>query len=144
MPLFKVEELTSLLIQWGYIDQLWSYFRQQEYRNRAAILVMSALFMLGNRASFCSLRSQINISMSASNVFLHYIDAMVDMKDEFIYLPRNVGVMNQLDHDYHEVRLPGACRSVDLVHINWGCCPTGDIYCTKGKEGYPTFAYQYY
>ena len=91
MPLFKVEELTSLLIQWGYIDQLWSYFRQQEYRNRAAILVMSALFMLGNRASFCSLRSQINISMSASNVFLHFIDAMVDMKDEFIYLPRNVG-----------------------------------------------------
>ena len=26
MPLFKVEELTSLLIWWGYINQPWSYF----------------------------------------------------------------------------------------------------------------------
>jgi hypothetical protein len=38
--------------------------------------------------------------------------------------------------------LPGACGSVDVVHIKWGCCPTGDINRAKGKEGYPTFAYQ--
>jgi hypothetical protein len=38
--------------------------------------------------------------------------------------------------------LPGDCGSVDLVHIKWGCCPTGDINRAKGKEGYPTFAYQ--
>ena len=37
MPLSKVEELTSLLIWQGYIDQPWSYFRQQEYRKRAEI-----------------------------------------------------------------------------------------------------------
>ena len=30
----------------------------------------------------------------------------------------------------------------DVVHIKWGCCPTGDINRAKGKEGYPTFAYQ--
>jgi hypothetical protein len=35
MQLSKVEELTSLLIRWGYIDQPRSYFRQQEYRERA-------------------------------------------------------------------------------------------------------------
>jgi hypothetical protein len=44
IPLFKVEELTSFLIRRGYIDQPRSYFRQQEYHERAEILVMSALF----------------------------------------------------------------------------------------------------
>ena len=63
---------------------------------------------------------------------------MVDMKDEFIYLPRNVGEMNRLERDYREVGLPGACGSVDIVHIKWGCCPTGDINRAKGKKGYPT------
>ena len=42
---------------------------------------------------------------------------MVDMKDEFIYLPHNVGEMNRLEHDYHEVGLLSACGSVDVVHI---------------------------
>ena len=54
---------------------------------------------------------------------------MVDMKDEFIYLPRNVGEMNRLERDYREVGLPGTCGSVDVVHI---------INHTKGKKGYPT------
>jgi hypothetical protein len=58
---------------------------------------------------------------------------MVDMKDEFINLPHNVGEMNQLEHDYRDVGLHGACGSVDVVHIKWGCCPTGDINCTKGN-----------
>ena len=35
------------------------------------------------------------------------------MKDEFIYLPRNVGEMNRLERDYREVGLPGACGSVE-------------------------------
>ena len=64
------------------------------------------------------------------------------MKDEFIYLPRNIGEMNRLERDYREVGLPGACGSVDVVHTKWGCCPTGDINRAKGEEGYPTFAYQ--
>jgi hypothetical protein len=97
MPLFKVEELTSLLIRRGYIDQPRLYFRQQEYCKRAEILVMSALYTLGSGASFRSLRAQTNISISeCRKFFLRFIDAMVDMKDEFIYLPRKVGEMNRL------------------------------------------------
>ena len=143
IPLFKVEELTSLVIRRGYIDQPRLYFRQQEYRERAEISVMSALFTLGNGALFRSLQAQTNISISeCRKFFLRFIDAMVDMKDDFIYLPRNVGEMNRLERDYREVGLPGACGSVDVVHIKWGCCPTGDINRAKGKEGYPTFAYQ--
>ena len=71
MPLFKVEELTSLLIWWGYINQPRSYFRQREYRERAEILVMSALFTLGNGASFRSLQVQTNISISECRKFFY-------------------------------------------------------------------------
>ena len=71
MPLFTVEELTSLLIQRGYIDQPRSYFPQQEYHKRAEILVMSALFTSGNSASFHSLRVQMNISISDCRTFFY-------------------------------------------------------------------------
>ena len=57
------------------------------------------------------------------------------------YACLNVGEMNQLERDYREVGLPGAHGSEDVVHIKWGCCPTGDINPANGKEGYPTFAY---
>ena len=77
-------------------------------------------------------RKHTSPSLSAVSL-LRFIDAMVDMKDEFIYLPHNVGEMNRLECDYREVGLPGTCGSVDVVHI---------INHTKGKEGYPTFAYQ--
>jgi len=69
---------------------------------------MSALFTftLGNGASLCSLRVQMNISISeCRKFFLRFIDAMVDMKEEFIYLPCNIGAMNQLKRDYREVLL---------------------------------------
>jgi len=86
-------------------------------------------------------RKRTSPSLSAIS-FLRFIDTMVDMKDEFMYLPRKVGEMNQSERDYREVGLPGACESSDVVHIKWGCCPTGDINRTKGKEGYPTIAYK--
>ena len=70
-------------------------------------------------------RKQTSPSLSAVS-FLRFIDAMMDMKDEFIYLPHNVGEMNRLECDYCEVGLPGTCGSVDVVHI---------INHTKGKEG---------
>ena len=66
----KVEELTSLLIWRGYIDQPRSMFWRQDYHRRAEILVMSALFTLGNGALFCSLRGQTNISISECLKFL--------------------------------------------------------------------------
>ena len=72
MPLFKVGELASFLIWRGYINHPPLYFQQQEYRERAEILVMSALFTLGNSALFCSLRAQMNISISECRKFFMF------------------------------------------------------------------------
>jgi hypothetical protein len=53
MPLLKVEELTDLFIFWGYIKVPRLLRFQEEFRERSELLVMSALYRLGN-GSFVS------------------------------------------------------------------------------------------
>jgi hypothetical protein len=31
---------------------------------------------------------------------------------------------------------------MDVVYVKWAHCPAGDYNCAKGKEGYPTLAFQ--
>ena len=38
--------------------------------------------------------------------------------------------------------LPGAMGSVDVVHVKWSNCPSGDFNCAKGKESYPLLAFE--
>jgi hypothetical protein len=38
--------------------------------------------------------------------------------------------------------LPGCVGSMDVVHVKWSYCLTGDYNHSKGKEGYPTLAFQ--
>ena len=64
------------------------------------------------------------------------------MKDEYIYLPRNLTELKSVNKDYNAAGLPGCVGSMDLVHVKWSHCPTGDHNCAKGKEGYPTFGFQ--
>ena len=43
---------------------------------------------------------------------------------------------------YSNVGLPGACGSIEVVHVKWSNCPAGDHNCAKGKEGYPSLGFQ--
>ncbi|KAL7526183.1 hypothetical protein ACHAWF_001665 [Thalassiosira exigua] len=43
---------------------------------------------------------------------------------------------------YEENHLPGACGSIDVVHVKWLNCPTGDHNRAKGKASYPTMAFE--
>ena len=38
--------------------------------------------------------------------------------------------------------MPGAGGSIDIVHLKWSHCPAGDYNRCKGKEAYPTVAFQ--
>ncbi len=31
---------------------------------------------------------------------------------------------------------------MDVVHVKWSACPTGNHSCTKGKCGYPSLGFQ--
>lgn len=60
------------------------------------------------------------------------------MCDEFIQLPE----MLRMTQCYEAAGLPSACGLMDVVHVKWSCCPAGDSNHAKGKEGYPTLAFQ--
>jgi hypothetical protein len=38
--------------------------------------------------------------------------------------------------------LQGCVGSMDVVHVKWANYPAGDYNYAKGKEGYPTLAFQ--
>ncbi len=66
----------------------------------------------------------------------------MEMKDEYICIPRNITELHRVSRDYNAVGLPGCVGSMDVVHIKWANCPTGNHNHAKGKEGYPTLAFQ--
>jgi hypothetical protein len=64
------------------------------------------------------------------------------MRDEYVYLPRDITELRKLTRDYDEEGLPGCCGSMDVVHVKWSQCPTGDHNRAKGKAGYPTIGFE--
>jgi len=143
MPLSKVEDLTNILIDRGYIIPPRSHRRRAAFRERSELLVMSALYILGSGAAFRSCNPLCGISTSEVQKFFYiFIEALVDMKEEYIFLPRNLTELNRVNKDYSAAGLPGCVGSMDVVHVKWSHCPTGDHNRAKGKEGYPTLGFQ--
>ena len=143
MNLDKMEELTDIFIRRGYIQQPRTLKFREEFRERSELFILTALFRLGNGNSFRQCRSNTYISVSEiKKFFMIFLDAIVEMKDEFVYLPRNMTELRSLTSDYDEVGLPGCCGSMDVVHVKWSKCPTGDHNRAKGKAGYPTLGFE--
>ena len=56
-------------------------------------------------------------------------------------MPETVEELAEIEAAYALIGIPGACGSMDVVHIALGSCPHGLINVCTGKEGYPTLAY---
>jgi hypothetical protein len=74
MPLWKVEELTSLLIERGYIPFPRSRLRQVEFRKQTELLVMSLLYLLGTGSGFRSCQLHFNVRGSKILLSVHGCD----------------------------------------------------------------------
>ena len=135
MPLSKVECLADIPIERGYVQPSRLLLRRAEFCERTELLVMSFFYLLGRGAAFCSCRTLCHF-------FFRFLDAFVDMRDEFIKLLENIQELNNVTCYYKTEGLPGACGSMDVVHVQWSNCPSGDSNCSKGREGYPTLAFQ--
>ncbi len=135
MPLYKVEELTTLLMTWGYVREPRTFWRSQEFRECTELLVMSSLYVFGRGASFRSLRPLCHISASECRVFFEILlNAMMDMSDEFSSMPKNATELLPIARNYENVGLPGCCGSMDVVHLRWSQCPAGDMNRAKGRR----------
>ena len=143
MPLRKVEELCDLLLSRGYIKYPRTKIRQKEFRERTEILVMTSLYILGTGASFRACQPLCHISTSEVRIFFFvFLNAIVDMRDDQIYMPRNHSELVKVESFYNKVGLPGCCGSVDVVHVKWCHCPAGDFNRAKGKETFPSLGFQ--
>ena len=133
MPLWKVEELADLLIRCWYVPLPRTRFHQAEFCERTKLLVMSSLYLLGTRAAFWVCQLLCSISTSEVRTFYYlFLDAIVEMRDNQIYMPRNHSEMTKVEACYNAVVLPGCCGSVDIVHVKWSNCPAGDFNHAKG------------
>ena len=143
MPLRKVEVLTSLLIERGYVPFPRSRSRQVQFHERTELLVMSSLYLLGTGSGFRSCQPLCSISTSeVRKFFFLFIDAIVDMRNEQIAMPSNLTELRRVERTYNAVGLPGCCGSIDVVHVRWANCPTGDFNHAKGKESYPSLGFE--
>jgi hypothetical protein len=46
-----------------------------------------------------------------------FLDAIVDMKDEYIYMPKNIPELNRVSSCYGVAGLPGCCGSIISADI---------------------------
>jgi hypothetical protein len=94
MPLTKVKELANVFIRHGYLRMPRSLSWCAEFHERAELLILAALHILGKGASFICCRTLTHISTSeVRKFFFDFLDAIVDMKDEFIFLPASVAAL---------------------------------------------------
>jgi len=104
---------------------------------------MSCLHVLGHSTPFRLLTVDTNLSATEHRLFFHkFIDKMYSIRDEHIYLPRDEAELREVMAWYEEKNLPGAAGSKDVVHSKWSACPAGDFNRAKGKESYPSIAFE--
>jgi hypothetical protein len=132
-----------LLITRGYIREPRMHWPANEVRDHTELLVLSLLYILGCGASFCSLQPLCHISLSECCTFFNvFLDALNDMRDEFISMPTNATELRWIARSYEHVSIPGCCGSMDVVHVQGSQCPLDDFNRAKGKESYPSLAFE--
>jgi hypothetical protein len=72
MKLEKVEELTKILVERGYIVETRLLQFHAKFCERSELLVLTALFRLGSGNSFHQIHSNTYISVTEIGKFFHF------------------------------------------------------------------------
>ena len=135
MPLSKVEERTNLLITRRDVPFPQTKSIQAEFCERMERLVMCLLYLLGTGAVFWACQPLCSISTSKVRKFYYlFLDVIVDMREEQVFMLRNLTALTHVEGFYNAVSLPGCCGSVDVVHVKWSNCPAGDFNCARVRS----------
>jgi hypothetical protein len=137
MPLYKVEILSAQLVDEEIIHLSHHCRTVTALKIKAELLVLGALAILsGSTNGFRNLPLLTNICATEHSIFFKTFVQFLFLfhkRDDYIYLPRNEVELNAVMSRYEEMGIPGAMGSVDVVHVKWSTCPSGDFNCTKGK-----------
>ena len=67
---------------------------------------------------------------------------MYTIRNDFIGYPSTLDELEVVMGQYEEKHLPCCGGSIDVVHVKWSKCPAADYNRCKGKEGYPSVAFE--
>lgn len=82
----------------------------------------------------------IHVRASKKFPFIHFWDLFI------LWSPNSVSWNFWFTHSsivkYEFLYLPGCAGSIDVVHLKWSNCPSGDKNCCTGKGKFPMIAFE--
>jgi hypothetical protein len=144
MPLSKVAKIVDCFINEGWICLTHHCQTMERLQLKAELLILGTLCMIaGTIQSFRQLKPLTHICATEhSNFFLQFVERVASISGEYIFMPRTPKDLGPIMRQYEEAGLPGVAGSVDVVHVKWANCPAGDYNRSKGKESYPSLAFE--
>ena len=100
--------------------------------------------MLGRGGCFDNQYDGSGISEETLRVFFHDFNEFFasNFYDAFVFPPTTPEDVAKVTTIYRRLGFPGAVGSIDCVHVRWDKCPFSLRSSCKGKEGYPSLAYE--
>ena len=101
--------------------------------------------MVGRGVCFDDVKELSRVKSLTMHAFFHEFNCCVrhHLYPTHVQMPSNLQELMEIEAPYAALGIPGACGSMDVVHIPLGACPQGLINVCTGKEGYPTLAYNF-
>ena len=132
------------LVQWAKGWHVWNVCDcSGRERCPTEFKVLGYLRMVGQSACFDDVEELCYIKISTMHAFFSEFSKKGRNKlfPEHVRMPETVEEFAEIEVAYASIGIPGACGSMNVVHIALGSCPHGLINVCTGKEGYPTLAY---
>ena len=144
LTLCKVDILVDRFLREGWITYTKHCRSRDRLQSKAEVLIIGSLCLLARTVRNCrQFKTLTKISGTEHQKFFNFFVAkLYDIRTEFIHLPRNMSELKPIMDLYESQGLPGCCGSMDVVHVRWANCPAGDFNRCKGKESYPSLAFQ--
>ena len=142
VPLSLVDDLTSMFLERGWV-QPTKHIRDHKLYVRTQLFIMCSLEHLGSRKPLQQFTTKTNMSLTEHTRFQKiFVDHLYEIKSEYIDYPSTFDQLKPILQEYYNKHLPGAGGSIDVVHVKWSKCPAGDYNKCKGKETFPSLAFE--
>jgi hypothetical protein len=143
VPLSFIDTLTEMFISRGWVKCTKRCHNEYMLSMRTQLFIMCALEHLGNRRPHRQFETETNMCFSEHQQFFNtFLDRMYARRFDHVAFPSTLEGLQSLSCQYHRQHLPGACGSIDVIHVKWSNCPSGDFNKCKGKESFPSVAFE--
>ena len=111
---------------------------------RLELKMLAVLRRLGRGGSFDDCWDGSGMGEETVRLFFHdFCDKFAQaLYHVYVKPPDSAEDLNKVTTIYKLLGFPGACGSIDCVHIQWDKCPFHLRSVCTGKEGFPTLAYE--